>query len=527
MIKSFKYLVFALLLLITPAYAANYYFNLASGNDTTGDGTAGNPWKTIDKCTTSRSAGDECRGAKTAITTLSGTLTFTDGSTSVATSVDQTGTVAAGDVIGKNSGLEGWWQVASLTSTTITLTAQYWGLSGSGDAVTGYSIAPITATEEYDLNSSGSEGNLIKVSGGWDLAGGPTQDGLTYVSTAYNGIDANAKSYVEVSKFIFRPTTGNCMGGTGTNISFTDIFCVGGTSSNQYALNLHSYTTLTRCVGTGGVASTFVFLGPVVATDCYSFSSGNSSSDCGIEAGFSGVYENARVYNSYGNGFCFPIRSGNNHFNDPVSVKTRASSNFYFLGTGNNWFYNATASDAATYAVQVYTGDCFNNYFIESSLTAGSSGLFNNPVSFQSTLLPAAVIKPPGSDAIYYYYDGKIEHDSSSECRSGKCLKFTPTSATVPLAYKVGNVKIPSASSDLTLYIYLKDDSSFNGVVSFIVDRNGEFISITYKTPSTSWVQQSIVVGSSDLVANEYLDLYVIVSGTAGNIYVDDFSADQ
>src|SRR3990172_5674699 len=178
MIKFFKYLILIILLISSPVYGANFYFDLASGNDTTGDGSSGNPWKTIDKCTTTRSAGDECRGAKTTITTLAGTLTFTNGSTSVATSVDQTAVVAAGDIVGKNSGLEGWWKVASLTSSAITLTYQYWGISGSGDAVTAYKITPVTASEEYDINSSGSAENLLKISGGWDLTG-PTQDGLT------------------------------------------------------------------------------------------------------------------------------------------------------------------------------------------------------------------------------------------------------------------------------------------------------------------------------------------------------------
>ena len=62
-----KKLVFiAMLLLLFPAnaLATAYYFDLASGDDSTGDGSNSNPWKTIDKCTTSRSAGDECRGAR-------------------------------------------------------------------------------------------------------------------------------------------------------------------------------------------------------------------------------------------------------------------------------------------------------------------------------------------------------------------------------------------------------------------------------------------------------------------------------
>ena len=111
------------------------YADWGSGNDTTGNGSAGNPYKTIDKASTGLSGGDEVRCAKTTDpSTLSGTLTWTDNSPTVSTSVSLVGTVAAGDIIGKptaalDSADETWWVVSSVAAGAITLTSNFYGTS--------------------------------------------------------------------------------------------------------------------------------------------------------------------------------------------------------------------------------------------------------------------------------------------------------------------------------------------------------------------------------------------------------------
>ena len=60
------------------------YCDWATGNDTTGDGSAGNPYKTITKASTGLTGGDEVRVAKSPEpTALTGTLGFTNNSTAV------------------------------------------------------------------------------------------------------------------------------------------------------------------------------------------------------------------------------------------------------------------------------------------------------------------------------------------------------------------------------------------------------------------------------------------------------------
>ena len=188
------------------------YCDYTNGNDTTGDGSSGNPYKTIDKASTGLSGDDEVRCAKSpAPTALSGTLTFTNGSTSVATSEDLTGSLAAKDFVSLNSTGEHtgetWWEISSINSTTITLTSKYSGTGGTGTGYklgvtdTGAAAGPTTVVQQ--VSASGSSGHLIKISGGWNLSGTPTQDGYTWFfqsgANKYGyALQLSSKSYINL-----------------------------------------------------------------------------------------------------------------------------------------------------------------------------------------------------------------------------------------------------------------------------------------------------------------------------------------
>ena len=188
------------------------YCDFTNGRDDTGDGSAGNPYKTIQKASTGLTGDDEVRCAKSpAPTALSGTLKFVDGSTSVATSVDLTGVLAAKDFVSLNStgdhAGETWWEISSLTSTTITLTSKYSGTGGTGTGyklgVTDTGAAAGYTTQVQVVSASGSSGHLIKISGGWNLAGTPVQDGYTwfYQSGANKygyGLQLSSKNYINL-----------------------------------------------------------------------------------------------------------------------------------------------------------------------------------------------------------------------------------------------------------------------------------------------------------------------------------------
>jgi hypothetical protein len=166
---------------------ANYYCS-PTGNDTTGDGSAGNPFKTINKAMTASIAGDEIRCEKTTVTNVAGAnCTWTKGASAVLTSASLVGSIAVGDLIsrptgGGNGNTERCYYVESITATTITIMGKYWGVTGTDtDSIhkrtptTGFSAASGVAMATMSVN--------VKVSGGWNL-GTETRDGETWASHA-------------------------------------------------------------------------------------------------------------------------------------------------------------------------------------------------------------------------------------------------------------------------------------------------------------------------------------------------------
>lgn len=544
--KKVLFSLILVLLLTVNAQATAYYFDLASGNDTTGDGSYGNPWKTIDKCTTTQSAGDECRGALTAITTLAGTLTFTNGSTSVTTSSDLTAVVAAGDVVGKNAATEGWWKVASVASGAITLSYQYWGKTGSGSAVTGYKITPVSASEEYDVNSSGTLASPIKISGGWNLA---TQErtGLTSFSTysaSTYGIDTNSKNNLEISHFVVSGVGySSIVLKSSTNVYVHDFFS--SDTSNAYghiSLETSYDCILENCVLTGGIAKGIDGNSGKVSNltilSTYLYSIGTGAGDYGISLYIANGLraKNLECYNTYSS----PLSLFNSifsvsfiEFSDCIFSTVRSaqpilpltSTSYASLGPIN--FYNCVFdATGGTYAVYVLTGPMA--YFKNCTYVTGSSGVFSIASASKETSMALTTNCESGSDCIMYTGLGSIVHDSSAAARSGKALKYLSTNSVSRYQiYKVGTVKITSAATDITLSAYIKDDAGFDGRVFFTVKKDGFYVSRTEKTPTTSYVKESVVVPAASLTANQYLDLYVEVSGTAGSLWVDDFSAEQ
>lgn len=181
---------------------AVYYTNWISGNDTTGDGTWANPYKSIWKATSTVSANfDEVRVVGSEWTDLPGTLSFVERGTTITTSQDLTSffpelTSVAGNnkvliTIDNEFGFyKNIYTVVAVTSTTLTLVDGVCAVSGN------YGVKRIN-TQHYTWSAlptspAGSAGyvdqingtnlNLytdIKVTGGWTADG--VQGGQTAI----------------------------------------------------------------------------------------------------------------------------------------------------------------------------------------------------------------------------------------------------------------------------------------------------------------------------------------------------------
>ena len=192
------------------------YCSWANGDDTTGTGTAANPYKTITKASTSRTAGDEVRVAKSPDpTALTGTTAWTLNDTTVT----GTGTLfktelAIGDFISAPDG--NWYEVITIASdTSATLYKKYPSATASGHSsqklgVTDTGAASSSSTQVQVVNSSGNSSAFLYISGGWDLST-QTQTGQTWFRQMHGtfnnrygyGLYMTGKSYTNLDKLNF------------------------------------------------------------------------------------------------------------------------------------------------------------------------------------------------------------------------------------------------------------------------------------------------------------------------------------
>jgi hypothetical protein len=151
------------------------------------DGSASKPWRSITDADDGLTGGDEVRVGKSPARTSAGNLVWTDGSTSITlgtgNTTDLTTIFAARNFITKDSAggpgdTEPPWEVASATSTVVTLSYAYRGTTtaaaGVASSKLGVTDTGIVATSGATAQMVGTSGSsptsLLLISGGWDLA---------------------------------------------------------------------------------------------------------------------------------------------------------------------------------------------------------------------------------------------------------------------------------------------------------------------------------------------------------------------
>ena len=234
------------------------------GNDTTGNGSAATPYKTINKAISVAADNDTIKVAGGQFVQVTGTVTTTARGTTMSTSVDMTGSISLYDVIAiDTSSVDGWdkektlFTVEGITSTTITVgtnqpiqfkagTYNIWRLNAYH-----YSTTATTAQETITTITP----STLTISGGWD-ATFTTQIGWTCYRYAVAGNSATA-SFLSISnlvkpnvifdKFLIAKGTFNATSSNGSiginTISF--VLCSGSFGISNYGIYNPSGTPTT------------------------------------------------------------------------------------------------------------------------------------------------------------------------------------------------------------------------------------------------------------------------------------------
>jgi hypothetical protein len=469
---------------------ADWWVDWINGNDTDGNGSPSAPYKTIAKALSVCAAGDHIKHAKSpAHASLPGTLTFTDNSTTVATSTDLTGIVAPKDFVGKASAggpgsAETFWEVASVTSNTITLVRPY---SGVSETTTGKKCGVIDVGA-WGIDDWFNAGNYnapetiqTQISGGWNLST-QTRDGETWIWNS-----------------------GSTKQGKGANLVYGSGLILDGFGFLRFGTGIYLSSTHRQIIRNISVLS---------------------NSGRGVDqVGFASIFENVAAC---GNGIAgIWIESADFLTGKNITACSNADNGIHGVASNGKvarfFIENLVARNNGWRGI----GNCFLNSRVRG-FTAANNPLGNISLTTTYTMeTPMVGVQDfNGNTRTVIFEYGTITYDTTNQRGpSGGCLAWMPSNATRAFGMPVGFAKAPGGK-DFTLSIYLKKSATFDGTVELrLWTRAGWITEWTTVTPTTSYAQYSLTGVAADLPSETLVYLYMRVKGTAGAVYSDDFSA--
>jgi len=493
------------------------YCDFTSGNDDTGDGSYGNPYKTITKASTSRTGGDEVRVAKSpAPTALTGTIAFTKNNTAVTGTETKFSTeLVIGDFIEGGDG--NWWEVITIASdTSATLYKNYSGDTQSGVSsrklgITNTGVAAASTTEVQKVSSSGTSSATLKISGGWDLAT-QTQDGQTYFRQMHGtfnnrygyGLYMSGKSYTEIERLHFlRYNCGIHYANSSNNNTLTSPTCNSNGSYGiyYYASSNNNTCTSPTCNSNGSYG---IYYYSSSNNNTLTSPTCNSNTNCGIR-----------------------YASSNNNTCTSPTCNSNGSYGIYYASSGNNVCFGALTTSGNA------SGAICNNYgtnyiakasIAESTIATGFTDLCNARI----------YINDIGGHSQIWTDSGNIISQDATAGGSGKEWRLNVTAdkrgSYYPLALKIAEIAVASGSK-VTVKAYVKK-SHATGIAGALFMRGGQIAGagndIKTDCPNdTNRNQLTIEFTPTEAGVVEIEAWAWYVSSTTANVIVDDIEVTQ
>ena len=491
------------------------YCSWATGDDTTGTGTAANPYKTITKASTSRTAGDEVRVAKSPDpTALTGTTAWTlNGTTVTGTGTLFMTELAIGDFISAPDG--GWYEVITIASdTSATLYKIYPSASASGHSsqklgVTDTGEASSSYMDVQVVNSSGDSSAFLYISGGWDLST-ETQTGQTWFRQMHgtfstrngNGLYMSGKSYTNLDKINFlRYRNGIYCYNNSNNNTITSATC---NSNNYYGIYYDS----------GSSNNT------ITSATC------NSNNYYGIYYDSSNnTITNATCNSNNNYGIYY-----NNSNNNTITSATCNSNNYgiYYKNSSNNTIYTFSTTGNTTAAIYANNASniCHSATISESTKVEMGTAYYSDTRQYINNL--------GGFSYVYSNY-ATANSQNATAGGTGKEWKLAITDAArdsiYPFYIPIARVAVAS-SGKVTVKVYFK--KSGTGIAGALRCRYGQ---ITWSDA----VQDIIVTCPDDTSRNQVTLEFTpteagvveieawawYVSSTSQTVIVDDIEITQ
>ncbi|MEN6553944.1 MAG: NosD domain-containing protein [Methanobacterium sp.] len=512
------------------------------------DGSAALPFQSITDATQGLTGGDECRVAESpADTPLSGTLTFTEGSTTLTGSGTAFATeLVIGDFVLGGDGYP--YEVITISSDTAAVLYKVYPESTQAEiacvkvGMTETGAAASSSTQVQVINSSGvSTSNRLLISGGWNLAI-ETQTGTTKFKQLHgtfatrNGRGIyNNKTYIEMSKcHFFRYYYG--IGNYASNNLYNAPIC----NSNQdggifisSSTNIIVHNPVCNSNNSYGIYFNSSSMNLINNLIC-------NANGTGSGVIFSNSNDNILVnpifkYNAYGINCA---TSNSNIIDDPTYYKNTIG---FSIGTSNYNIINNPICTSNNYGVMI--GQSYNNIInnivcnsntvTDCSIALGLNNVINTltgtgiiavGITKQLPESPALSIQnylAKGDNRNYFY--GGITKSNTANARSGKCLEYNPTSVDVYMSHSFFFKAVDATACTLSAYVQKTAafDGDVQGAVYFLGLPVIDWTDIT-PTANDTYEKKSFSVTSGMVTDDSVLELRIKVRGTAGAVYVDD-----
>jgi len=433
------------------------YCSWATGDDTTGTGTAAAPYKTITKASTSRSAGDEVRVAKSPDpTALTGTTAWTlNGTTVTGTDTLFTTELAIGDFISAPDG--NWYEVITISSnTSATLYKKYPSATASGHSsqklgVTDTGAAASSTTAIQTVSSSGNSSAFLYISGGWDLST-ETQTGQTWFRQMHGtfnnrygyGLYMTGKSYTNLDKLNFlRYYYGIYCYSSSNNNTITSATCNSNSQYGIYYNNGCNNNTITSATCNSNNGSGIYY---------NNSSSNNTITSATCNSNNSGIYY-----------------SGSSNNNTITSATCNLNGyGIYYTSSNNNTIYalSTTGNTAAGIYSDNANNICHSATIAESTKVAFGTAYYANTRQYINNL--------GGFSYVYSNY-ATANSQNATAGGTGKEWKLAITNAArgtiYPFYIPIARVAVAS-SGKVTVKVYFK--KSGTGIAGALRCRYGQ-----------------------------------------------------
>lgn len=477
-----------------------------------------NKWMpvTIDK---SAALGSSIQSVAFYVVTDNGTQTFLLDNIQTSKASSSADSLSLQSLIGKNTGTETFYAIQSINDKRIMLdqdvsfipaTTPARGYFGTTETVTTYKRETTKVTTGYTINESGTDGNLIMYSGGWNTTDMSTQTGETWLDAcmlaSVNAISSSSRDFIGLEKLAF--------------VRYFSVLT--GAPSNFWSINL---------IAANNNAN------PVIAQNVLMASSITINNMCSGYGAFINAHSTATIGNVRGASTYGLSLAGNNaiitltgEINGSTTygvqqVAFSDSNNILIGGTLKNNvtadLYGALVTDLKNYCL----GVTLASSTIVSTMSPAMAG-FGGWVSHKEN--------GTANNHVQRLANGTIQSETSvRHTASGISWKVSPTTTAYvnsanPMPLSIAKIAC-SASGQVTASVWMRRTNT--GLTARLICKGGQIsgvssnVSTSMTVAADTWEQITITFTPTEIGVVELLA--ECWGGTTYSLYVDDFSASQ